>query len=150
VLSQYTNCAFCILHFALRKPGHLMRNMLAVAIGAALGANLRYLISIWATQRFGSGFPYGTLLINVTGCLVIGIVLTLAATKITLGEPLRLLIVTGILGGYTTFSSFGYEAFSLIGRGDWAGAALYMAGSLVLGLGAVFLGAGLVRLLGGN
>ncbi|MEI7772179.1 MAG: fluoride efflux transporter CrcB [Chloroflexales bacterium] len=126
-----------------------MLNMLVVAVGAAVGANLRYLISTWAAQRFGSGFPYGTLLINVTGCLVIGIVLTLAATKITLSEPLRLLVVTGLLGGYTTFSSFGYEAFALIGGGNWAGAAIYLAGSLSLGLGAVFLGAGLVRLLGG-
>jgi CrcB protein len=126
-----------------------MLNMLAVAIGAAVGANLRYLISTWVAQRFGSGFPYGTLLINVTGCLVIGIVLTLAATKITLSEPLRLLIVTGILGGYTTFSSFGYETFALIGGGNFVGAAIYMAGSLGLGLSAVFLGAALVRLIGG-
>jgi CrcB protein len=126
-----------------------MLNMFAVAIGAAVGANLRYLISTWAAQRFGSGFPYGTLLINVTGCLVIGIVLTLAATRITLSEPLRLLVVTGMLGGYTTFSSFGYETFALIGGGNWAAAAIYMAGSLALGLGAVFVGAWLVRLIGG-
>ncbi len=126
-----------------------MLNMFAVAIGAAVGANLRYLISTWAAQRFGSGFPYGTLLINVTGCLVIGVVLTLAATKFTLSEPLRLLIVTGILGGYTTFSSFGYETFAMIGGGNWVGAAIYLAGSLSLGLGAVFLGSVLVRLISG-
>ncbi|MEI8307055.1 MAG: fluoride efflux transporter CrcB [Chloroflexales bacterium] len=126
-----------------------MLNMFAVAIGAAVGANLRYLISTWAAQRFGSGFPYGTLLINVTGCLVIGVVLTLAATKFTLSEPLRLLIVTGILGGYTTFSSFGYETFAMIGGGNWVGAAIYLTGSLSLGLGAVFLGSVLVRLISG-
>jgi len=126
-----------------------MLNMFAVAIGAALGANLRYLISTWVAQRVGSGFPYGTLLINVTGCLVIGIVLTLAATKFTLSEPLRLLIVTGILGGYTTFSSFGYEAFALIGSGNIEEAVLYMTSSLILGLGAVFLGSLLVRVVWG-
>ncbi len=126
-----------------------MLNMFAVAIGAALGANLRYLISTWVAQRVGSGFPYGTLLINVTGCLVIGVVLTLAATKFTLSEPLRLLIVTGILGGYTTFSSFGYEAFALIGSGNIEEAILYMTSSLALGLGAVFLGSLLVRVVWG-
>ena len=126
-----------------------MLNMFAVAVGAALGANLRYLISTWVAQRVGSGFPYGTLLINVTGCLVIGIVLTLAATKFTLSEPLRLLIVTGILGGYTTFSSFGYEAFALIGSGNIEEAVLYMTSSLILGLGAVFLGSLLVRVVWG-
>jgi fluoride exporter len=126
-----------------------MLNMFAVAIGAALGANLRYLISTWVAQRVGSGFPYGTLLINVTGCLVIGVVLTLAATKFTLSEPLRLLIVTGILGGYTTFSSFGYEAFALIGSGNIEEAVLYMTSSLILGLGAVFLGSLLVRVVWG-
>ena len=126
-----------------------MLNMFAVAVGAALGANLRYLISTWVAQRVGSGFPYGTLLINVTGCLVIGVVLTLAATKFTLSEPLRLLIVTGILGGYTTFSSFGYEAFALIGSGNIEEAVLYMTSSLILGLGAVFLGSLLVRVVWG-
>jgi CrcB protein len=127
-----------------------MLNMLAVALGAAVGANLRYLLSGWVAQRLGSGFPYGTLLINVVGCLTIGALLTLAATRLTLSEPVRLLIVTGLLGGFTTFSSFGYETYALIGGGDWLGAALYVAGSLALGLGAVFLGAAAVRLLAGG
>jgi fluoride exporter len=124
-----------------------MTNMIAVALGAAVGANLRYLLAGWVAQRLGSAFPYGTLLINVVGCLVIGALLTLAATRVALSEPLRLLLVTGLLGGFTTFSSFGYEAFTLIGEGNWLAAAVYMAGSLGLGLLAVFLGAGAVRLL---
>ncbi|NNJ09115.1 fluoride efflux transporter CrcB [Chloroflexales bacterium ZM16-3] len=124
-----------------------MTNMIAVALGAAVGANLRYLLSGWVAQQMGSTFPYGTMLVNIVGCLVIGALLTLAATRITLSEPLRLLLVTGLLGGFTTFSSFGYEAFALIGEGNWVGAAIYMASSLGLGLLAVFLGAGAVRLL---
>lgn len=124
-------------------------NILAIALGAAIGANLRYGASLWAARRFGSGFPYGTLIVNVLGCLIIGALLTLAATRLTLSEPLRLMLVTGLLGGLTTFSSFGYEAFTLIGAGDWLAAGLYVGSSLFVGLAAVFVGAGLVRLLAG-
>jgi fluoride exporter len=125
--------------------GLLMSNMVAVAVGAAVGANLRYLISLWAAQRLGAAFPYGTLIINVVGCLVIGVLLTLAAYRLTLSEPIRLLLVTGLLGGFTTFSSFGWETYALIVAGDWRAAGLYVAGSVVLGLLGVFLGAGIGR-----
>jgi fluoride exporter len=126
-----------------------MLNVLAVAVGAAVGANLRYGVSLWAARRFGAAFPYGTLLINVLGCLVIGALLTLAATRIRLSEPLRLLLVTGLLGGFTTFSSFGYETYTLIVAGSWLDAGIYVGASMILGLLAVFLGAGLVRLVAG-
>jgi CrcB protein len=123
-----------------------MVNILAVALGAAVGANLRYVISIWAAQRLGTAWPYGTFIINVLGCLVIGALLTLAA-RLPLSEPVRLLLVTGLLGGFTTFSSFGYESFALMTGGDVLGAGLYVGASVVVGLLAVFLGAGLVRLI---
>jgi len=126
-----------------------MVNMLAVALGAAVGANLRYGLSTWAAQRLGTGWPYGTFIINVLGCLVIGALLTLAATRLPLSEPVRLLLVTGLLGGFTTFSSFGYESYTLITTGNWLGAGLYVGASVVVGLLAVFLGAGLVRLIAG-
>lgn len=125
-----------------------MLNLVAIALGAAVGANLRYGLSTWAAQRFGTAWPYGTFLVNVLGCLVIGILLTLAATRLTLGEPLRLFLVTGLLGGFTTFSTFGYESFTLITRGDWLGAGLYIGGSMIVGLAAVFLGASLARMFG--
>lgn len=126
-----------------------MLNMLAVAVGAAVGANLRYGLSIWAAQRLGVGWPYGTFIINVLGCLAIGALLTLLATRVQLSEPVRLFLVTGLLGGFTTFSSFGYESYSLISTGDWLGAGLYVGASVVVGLLAVFLGAGLARLVAG-
>ncbi|GAB4431957.1 MAG: fluoride efflux transporter CrcB [Chloroflexi bacterium OHK40] len=126
-----------------------MLNILAVALGAAIGANLRYGLAAWAAQRLGTAWPYGTFLINVLGCLAIGALLTLAATRMPLSEPVRLLLVTGLLGGFTTFSTFGYEAFSLISAGNWLGAGLYLGASVVVGLLAVFLGAGLVRLITG-
>lgn len=124
-----------------------MLNILAVAIGAAIGANLRYGISLWAAQRFGNAFPYGTLLINILGCIVIGGLLTLAATRLPLSEPLRLLLVTGLLGGFTTFSSFGWEVYGLINSGNWLAAGIYVAGSVLIGILGVFLGAWLVRVV---
>lgn len=126
-----------------------MVNMLAVALGAAIGANLRYGLTLWAAQRFGTSWPYGTFIINLLGCLVIGGLLSLATSRLTLTEPLRLLLVTGLLGGFTTFSSFGYESVSMINSGNWVGAGLYVGGSVLLGLGAVFLGASTMRWLAG-
>jgi CrcB protein len=125
-----------------------MLNLVAIALGAAIGANLRYGLSTWAAQRLGATWPYGTFIVNVLGCLAIGILLTLAATRLTLSEPLRLFLVTGLLGGFTTFSTFGYESFTLITRGDWLGAGLYIGGSMIVGLAAVFLGASLARMFG--
>jgi CrcB protein len=126
-----------------------MVNMLAVALGAAVGANLRYGLSTWAARRLGTSWPYGTFIVNVLGCLVIGALLALAATRLPLSEPVRLLLVTGLLGGFTTFSSFGYESYTLITTGNWLGAGLYVGASVVVGLLAVFLGAGLVGLIAG-
>jgi CrcB protein len=125
-----------------------MLNLVAIALGAAIGANLRYGLSTWAAQRLGATWPYGTFIVNVLGCLAIGVLLTLAATRLTLSEPLRLFLVTGLLGGFTTFSTFGYESFTLITRGDWLGAGLYIGGSMIVGLAAVFLGASLARMFG--
>jgi CrcB protein len=122
-------------------------NIVMIALGAAVGANLRYGLSLWAAQRFGSAFPYGTLIINVLGSLLIGAVLMLAATRVPLSEPVRLLIVTGLLGGFTTFSSFSFEVYALIMTGNWGAAALYAVSSFGLGLAGVFAGAALIRLL---
>ncbi len=124
-----------------------LTNILAIAVGAAIGANLRYSLSLWAAQRWGASFPYGTLLVNVIGSFVIGFVLALAATRLNLSEPMRLLIVTGLLGGFTTFSSLSFEAYTLITNGSWQAAGIYLACSFGLGLISVFLGAGIARLL---
>lgn len=122
-------------------------NIIAIAVGAAIGANLRYSLSLWAAQRWGASFPYGTLIINVIGSFAIGLVLALATTRMSLSEPVRLLIVTGLLGGFTTFSSLSFEAYSLITSGSWRAAGIYLASSFGLGMVGVFLGAGVARLL---
>jgi len=114
---------------------------LAVGAGALIGANLRFIVANWAADRWGVEFPYGTFIINVSGAFVIGIVLSLAATRLGLTPLWRLFVVTGFLGGYTTFSSYAWEAFALLEDGAFLRFAAYVAGSNVLGLIGVWVGA---------
>ncbi len=124
-----------------------MLRILAVAAGAAIGANLRYGLALWAARKWGSGFPAGTLIINVSGSLLIGLAMGLAASRLALTPTLRLFIVTGLAGGYTTFSTFAYETYELINAGSLWRAAANAAGSVLLGLLAVVAGVMLARLV---
>lgn len=116
-----------------------------VALGGMLGANARYLIGLWAADRFGAQFPYGTLLVNLSGSLAIGFVLTLLAERFMAHPYWRLFFAVGFLGAYTTFSAYTYESAELLARGDGVRAALNLAGSVVLGMLAVGLGIALAR-----
>jgi CrcB protein len=122
-----------------------MTRYLMVMLGAALGGLARYVIGSAVMQRFGGRFPLGTLVVNVSGCFLIGILLPLLTER---GEPrpnLRLLLVVGVLGGYTTFSSFAWETFQAVDEGSrWIGFA-NVALSVILGYLAVWCGALLVR-----
>jgi len=122
-----------------------MTRYLLVMLGAALGGLARYVIGTAVMQRFTGRFPLGTLVVNVTGCFLIGILLPLLTER---GEPrpnLRLLLVVGVLGGYTTFSSFAWESFQAVDEGShWIGFA-NLALSVILGYLAVWCGALLVR-----
>ena len=122
-----------------------MTRYFMVMLGAALGGLARYVIGSAVMQRFGGRFPLGTLVVNVTGCFLIGILLPLLTER---GEPrpnLRLLLVVGVLGGYTTFSSFAWESFQAVDEGSrWIGFA-NVALSVILGYLAVWCGALLVR-----
>jgi fluoride exporter len=122
-----------------------MTRYLLVMLGAALGGLARYVIGTAVMQRFTCRFPLGTLVVNVTGCFLIGILLPLLTER---GEPrpnLRLLLVVGVLGGYTTFSSFAWESFQAVDEGSrWIGFA-NLALSVILGYLAVWCGALLVR-----
>ncbi len=126
-----------------------MQNMVAIALGAAIGANLRYLVTNWTASRFGTALPYGTFIVNILGCLLIGILLTLITTRLHISEPLRLFLATGLLGSLTTFSTFSYESYALMSTGNVLGAAGYLAASVFVGLLAVYLGMLLVRLIPG-
>jgi CrcB protein len=112
----------------------------AIGIGGLLGANARYQVSNWAADRWGTGFPWGTLLINVTGSLVLGFFLTLVTERFSGRPTTRLLVATGFMGAYTTFSTFGYEAVRLLQHGDILRAFAYVGASLILGIVGVFLG----------
>ena len=117
----------------------------AVAVGGAAGSVFRFLIGGWFLQRVGAGFPWGTLVINVSGAFLIGIVLQLAQARIGLNPYARLLLATGILGGYTTFSAFAYETY-LLGRDGLAMQSLaYGFGSVIAGVAAVVLGIAITR-----
>jgi fluoride exporter len=112
-----------------------------VGIGALLGANLRFVVANWAAARWGPEFPYGTLIINISGAFVIGLVLSFMAIRIELNPLWRLFAVTGFLGGYTTFSSYAWEALALGSDGAWARFGLYVLGSNMVGLMGVWIGA---------
>lgn len=123
------------------------RDVLVIALGAAAGANTRYWLSNWFVARFGPAFPWGTLFINVSGGLVIGLVLTVLGQRLVADPAYRLLLVTGFLGAYTTFSTFTYETIALIQQGEYVSAAGNVAGSVGLGLAATLGGIWLGRLL---
>jgi CrcB protein len=117
-----------------------------VALGGAAGSTARFAIAQWAGARWGWTFPWGTFAVNVTGSLAIGLVMTLLLAR-GADPEYRLLLVTGFLGGYTTFSAFSFEALTLLEARRWDAAAFYVICSVVLGLVATGLGLGLGRLL---
>ncbi|WP_028135020.1 fluoride efflux transporter CrcB [Bradyrhizobium japonicum] len=121
--------------------------ILAVAAGGALGAVVRYLVSIGAGRAFGTDFPWGTLIINVTGSFLIGVLTGLFATKWNLPQAARIFLTVGICGGYTTFSTFSLDAWYLIERGQTVASAAYMIASVVLSVGALIAALHVVRAL---
>ena len=118
-----------------------MDRYLLVMLGAAFGGLGRYVLSTAITQRFGGNFPLGTFLVNLSGSFLIGIVMTLLTERWAAHPNWRLLLVVGVLGGYTTFSSFEFETLQSMRQGLTGIAALYSFGSLLLGYAAVWLGA---------
>ena len=119
-----------------------MSHALAVFLGGGLGAVLRYGIGKWTLAWFGSGFPVGTLAVNIVGSLAIG--LAIGALD-GVGQSARLFFVTGLLGGFTTFSAFSLDTLTLWQRGEAGTALAYVAASILLSLGACAAGYGLGR-----
>ena len=121
-------------------------DVLWVGVGGGVGAIARYALGVWIAERLGTAFPWGTWIINVTGSLVIGLVLTVLTERVV--DPAwRLLLVVGFLGGYTTFSSYTFEALTLARAGEWPFALAYVLGSNVVGLLAVTLGVAVAHLV---
>ncbi len=124
-----------------------MQLVLAIAAGGALGAVSRHFVAGAVTKLAGTGFPLGTLTVNIVGSLALGLLVTLLAHKIDVLPHVRSFLAVGFLGSFTTFSAYSMETMLLIQRGDWTGAALYSVGSLVVGVLALLLGLWLGRLL---
>ncbi|MDA1188307.1 MAG: fluoride efflux transporter CrcB [Chloroflexi bacterium] len=118
-----------------------MQTILLVGAGGAAGAIARYLLSDWVqTLTARTGFPYGTLAVNVLGCLVIGIVTGIVQTRDLIPMEVRTFLTIGLLGGFTTFSAFGNETFAFVRNGQIGSAAGYIALQVVVGVLAVWLG----------
>lgn len=120
-------------------------HVLLVAIGGAVGSVCRYLAGVVALRLFGPAFPWGTLIVNLTGSFAIGVLTELLARRFNAPMELRVLLVTGFLGGFTTFSSFSLDTIVLYERGAFALAAAYVMASVVLSLGATFAGMAVIR-----
>ena len=124
-----------------------MDRLILVAVGGALGSSLRYAANLYAQRAGQTAFPWATFGVNVSGCFLIGLLAVFADERAWLGPNARLFLLAGVLGGYTTFSSFGYETVKLVGGGALSAAVLNVAGQVVLGLAAVWLGMAAARAL---
>ena len=122
-------------------------NILLVGLGGGIGSILRYLSQKWVNESYEHNFPLATFLVNVFGCLLIGILYALGEKGNILSPQSRLLLVTGFCGGFTTFSTFAFENMNLLRIGDNFYFALYAVGSVVLGIAAVYVGSVLIKLL---
>lgn len=122
-----------------------MQRYLLIAVGGALGSMARYWVGASVASRLGTRFPYGTLVINITACLIIGLSLEFLDRHLELNPGWRFLVPTGFIGAYSTFSTFEWEAFTRTFDGNYWIAMLYVSLSLLLGFAAVAAGATIAR-----
>ena len=118
---------------------------LIVFIGAGIGGALRHGVNVGAAKLFGFGFPFGTLIVNVVGSFAMGLLAGFFAYRAGIPQHVRLFLTTGILGGFTTFSTFSLDAALLVERHSYALAAGYLIGSVAAGLSALFFGLAVFR-----
>jgi CrcB protein len=119
--------------------------VLWVALGGAIGSAARYGVNVWSGRMFGTEFPWHTLIVNVLGCFVMGVLTEMLALKLHLSHEARAFLTTGILGGFTTFSAFSLDFAYLVERKEVLAAGGYVLASVVLSLLAVFAGMSLIR-----
>jgi CrcB protein len=137
-------------HDTRRPPISRLTPFLWISLGAVLGANARYLVNVLAARWWGTGFPWGTFVVNAAGCLAIGVVATMVTGRlIDRPEVVRLVLIVGFLGSLTTFSSFAYETHSLFADGAWVRALANVVLSVAAGLAGVRLGILLTPALSG-
>ena len=121
----------------------MIQTLFFVALGGAFGSALRYLVNITLPRLFGHGFPYATMMVNVLGSFAMGVLVVVLAMKG--GNRFAPFLMTGILGGFTTFSAFSLDAAKLVETGEVGTAAVYVLGSVGLGLAALFAGMAFAR-----
>ncbi len=124
-----------------------MQKYLLIAIGGALGSIARYWVGSAVANRLGTRFPYGTFVINITACVIIGFSLTFLAKRVDLSPAWRFLVPVGFIGAYSTFSTYEWETLSTLRAGAFFLAALYAVSSLILGLAAVWGGSMIAELI---
>jgi CrcB protein len=127
-----------------------MARFLCICLGGALGTGARYLIALGAPRALGTAFPFGTLIVNVAGSFLLGAVMLVGLTTSLMSPTLRLALATGVLGGFTTYSTFNYETMEYLREGALGMAALNVAATLVLCLAAGALGLAAGRWLAGS
>lgn len=126
-----------------------MYRLVLIALGGAVGAVLRYLVQGWTQRLISPAFPLGTLVVNISGCLLIGFLGGLFFGPRPIQEDYRFAILVGLLGGYTTFSTFGWETMRLMEDGEFSLALLNVGSSVVVGLAAIWCGQQAVRAIYG-
>ncbi len=127
-----------------------MQKLFLVAFGGAAGAVSRYLVSGWSYRLLGDRFAYGTLIVNVAGCFLLGVLMQLSLATDILPRHARMVLGVGFMGAFTTFSTFGYETFRYLEDGSWWLAAANVIGNLVLGGMAVWLGVFISQMIWGG
>jgi len=122
-----------------------MTRLLWICVAGGLGSGARYLVTLWAGRTFGTAFPYGTLAVNVAGCFLIALIMTLALTTTLVPPNLRFALTTGFLGGLTTYSTFNYETTEFVPERAWRSAALNASLTVLCCFVAGLLGLALAR-----
>ena len=122
-----------------------MKTVLMVALGGATGAVARYLVGVGATRFIGTGFPWGTLIVNVVGSFIMGVLIAALALRYSVSNEMRAFLAVGILGGFTTFSAFSLDFAVLMERKDFGLAMLYLGSSVGLSILALFAGLTVAR-----
>ena len=123
----------------------MIKSLCLVGLGSFVGGALRYLISTWMKNACSQGFPWGTLMVNLVGCFLIGVIFALFSRYSSTSHPWCLLLTTGLCGGFTTFSTFANESLQMLQNGHWGGFITYVSISVIAGISLTALGYWVVK-----